>query len=127
MAKDRDMIDAKAIQTRLGFLNWREPDPLGEDAWMIEGPGRRIMVSVDLDSDPDNPWIHASVAYQDSWRMPSYADLKQMHAAVFGDGFAYQCFVPPDDHVNITSNVLHLWGRMDGANVLPDFGRFGTI
>jgi hypothetical protein len=127
MTAVRDMIDVDAIRDRLGKDNWMPAEPLGEDAWTLQGPGRRIIVSVDLDSEPGTEWLHASVAYKDRWRLPSYSDLKQMHAAVFPDGHAYQCFVPPGDHVNITTNVLHLWGRLDGANVLPDFGRFGTI
>lgn len=126
MSAVRDMIDADAISKRLGNV-WGKPQVLGEDAWTIEGPNRRIIVSVDLDSDPGTEWLHASIAYADRWRMPSYSDLKQMHAAVFPEGHAYQCFVPPDAHVNITSNVLHLWGRLDGEPALPDFGRFGTI
>jgi hypothetical protein len=36
-------------------------------------------------------------------------------------------FAPPSEHVNIHDHALHLWGRLDGARVLPDFGRFGTI
>ena len=123
----RDMVDAEAIRYRLADPKWDTPTPLGEDAWVIEGPGRRIIVSVDLDSDPGTEWIHASVAYRDQWRMPSYSDLKQMHYAVFHGGYAYQSFVAPSAHNNIKSSVLHLWGRLDGEPALPDFGRFGTI
>lgn len=127
MTAVRDMIEADAIRQRLGNANWMAPEPLGEDSWTIQGPGRRIIISVDLDSEPGTEWIHASVAYKDDWRIPSYSDLKQMHAAVFDSGHAYQCFVPPGEHINITSNVLHLWGRLDGKPSLPDFGRLGTI
>lgn len=122
----RDFIDAAAIHQKLGD-NWRRPVPFGDDGWNFEGVNRRIFATVDQESDPDNWWIHASVAYFQEWRIPSYSDLRQMHAAVFDGGFAYQCFVPPTDHVNIRSNALHLWGRLDGTNVLPDFGRMGTI
>lgn len=122
----RDYINADAISKRLG-KPWYTPVPFGDDGWNFEARDRRIFVTLDVESDSRHWWIHASIAYQDRWRIPSYSDLKQMHAAVFDNQHAYQCFVPPDEHVNITSNVLHLWGRYDGANVLPNFGRKGTI
>lgn len=131
MTAVRDRIDFGAISKRLGAY-WEKPTILGEDGWMFSyrrpGAERAIIVTLDLDSDPDGAeWIHASVAYKDDWRLPSYSDLKQMHRAVFDSQPAYQCFVPPGEHVNITSNVLHLWGRADGQPALPNFGRYGTI
>lgn len=121
----RDHIDAARIAKVLGNSWTREE--FGDDGWRFTGPGRSILVSFDPDSEPGVDWVHASIAYHDRHRMPSYSDLKQMHAAVFEQGHAYQCFVPPGDHVNITSNVLHLWGRLDGQPALPNFGRMGTI
>jgi len=53
--------------------------------------------------------------------MPSYNDLAMLHAAVFESGWAYQVFVPPGEHVNLHDFALHLFGRLDGAPVLPDF------
>jgi hypothetical protein len=53
--------------------------------------------------------------------VPDYADLKLLHTAVFADGWAYQVFAPPVKHVNIHEHVLHLFGRLDGSPVLPDF------
>jgi hypothetical protein len=44
---------------------------------------------------------------------------------VFGDRWAYQVFAPPADHINLHNFALHLWGRLDGKPVLPDF-TFGT-
>jgi hypothetical protein len=46
---------------------------------------------------------------------------------VFGHGWSYQVFAPPSQHVNIHEHALHLWGRVDGTNVLPSFGVLGTI
>ena len=100
----------------------------GEDAWVFHGPGdMKVIVSYDPDSEPGVEWIHASISYRISTRFPTYNDLKRMHHGIFGDGHAYQVFVPADEHINITANVLHLWGRMDGKPTLPDFGRQGTI
>lgn len=71
-------------------------------------------------------WIHASIAHRD--RDPSYAELTALHAAVFGrERYSFQVFAPADRHVNIFAHALHLWGRADGVNPLPDFGAFGTI
>lgn len=70
-------------------------------------------------------WCHASVTVPG--RLPSYHDLCALHDALWPHGFAYQVFAPPEKHVNLHTGCLHLWGRADGANVLPDFGRWGTI
>jgi len=69
--------------------------------------------------DDGNDWVHASIASTD--QLPTYADLKLLHHAVFGDGWAYQVFAPPDDHVNIHEYALHIFGRLDGKPALPDF------
>jgi hypothetical protein len=54
--------------------------------------------------------------------------LVMLHLGVFGRRrWAYQVFVPESEHVNIHPHALHLWGRADGTNALPNFGRFGTI
>lgn len=121
----RDHIDAERILKELGS-GWTL-EAFAEDTWRFSGSNRTIIVSFDPDSEPGVDWIHASISYHQPWRMPTYGDLKQLHAVVFGQGHAYQCFVPSAEHVNIRSNVLHLWGRLDGQSVLPDFGRMGTI
>ena len=127
----RDYLDVAAMHRRLG-PQWSKPRGWGEDAWFLFGPvGKKIIVSYDPDSEPGVGWVHASVSYELSGqpivRYPSYSDLTELHRGVFGGGYAYQCFVPPDAHISITGNVLHLWGRLDGAPALPDFGKFGTI
>lgn len=117
---------------------WEPPTEFGPNGWRFDetdkgngyGVERRVLVSVDtgLDqADPRTAWVHASISYRDENIMPDYDDLQLMHRAVWPDGHAYQCFVPPGNHINIRSNALHLWGRLDGAAVLPDFGRYGTI
>jgi len=131
----RDRLDVKAMHARFGGAPyWMQPIVLvfngveSEDAWVFEGPGGcRVIVSYDSDSEPGVEWVHASMGYAMQERMPSYNDLKRMHYGVFGDGFAYQCFVSPGEHINIRSNVLHLWGRLDGRPALPNFGWQGTI
>lgn len=127
MTRAADAIDLSAIARRLGSY-WAAAKPLGEDSWVIDGSHRRVIISIDLSTEPGVPWIHASISYKNAAFMPSYRDLKQLHEAVFGDGHAYQCFVPADEHVNIKGwMTLHLWGRLDGKPVLPNFGREGHI
>ena len=87
-------------------------------------PTMTVIVSV-ADHDDGTDWIHASVARPD--RLPSYFDLVALHKAIWPDGFAFQVFATDERHVNIHHRALHLWGRADGANVLPDFGAEGTI
>ena len=70
-------------------------------------------------------WVHASIAR--IHQMPSYKDLRALKEVVFGAGWAYQVFAPPGEHVNIHPNALHLFGRADGKQTMPNFGRFGSI
>lgn len=126
-----------AVSVRRCRRVWRENgyDP-DVGAWMHHGPsgfkfqlahaervGSVIVSQAEHDGDE---WIHASIAWADS--MPRYKDLTTLHQSVFGPKLiAYQVFAAASDHVNIHEYALHLWGRADGVNVLPDFGRAGTI
>lgn len=87
---------------------------------------RRVIVSTGPGGEDDTEWTHASISRRSA--MPTYDDLVDLHRAVWGEsGWAYQVFAPPEHHVNIHEHCLHLWGRADGARVLPNFGRFGSI
>lgn len=112
-------LNALNIRRLLGRSNWSTPTPFGPDGWKylaLDGSGSVIVTVCDQDDGHD--WIHASVAWVD--HMPTYADLKWLHAAVF-PGWAYQLFAPETDHVNIHEYALHLFGRLDGSPALPDF------
>ena len=85
-------------------------------------------------ADPDVEWLHASLAWQT--QMPSYEDLQLLHRAVFGRRrYAYQVFAPAEKHIDGSTRdglpahefALHLFGRVDGKPVLPEFGMFGHI
>ncbi len=119
-----EIIDGLAIRRRLGRDQWFAPQPMGPDGFSFvakDGNGSIIVTGWD---DRGVEWIHASMTRATT--LPSYEDLKLLHAAVWPDGNAYQAFVPPEDHVNIHPRALHLWGRADGARLLPDLPR-GTI
>lgn len=120
-------LDPLAVRRRLGRARWSAPMPFGPDGWAyravsVDGRQRSIIISC---AEHDGvAWVHASIAGD---TLPSYADLVELHRAVFGDGYAYQCFVPASAHVNIHPNALHLWGRLDGKPVLPEFALDGSI
>jgi hypothetical protein len=117
-------LDALAIRKRLGREQWGPPERFGE-GWKFHSRDRRMIIATP--HFPQRDWIHSSISCEKDI-MPTYDDLKTLHHGVFGDGYAYQCFVPAARHVNLTVNVLHLWGRFDGANALPDFDMgMGTI
>jgi hypothetical protein len=108
-----------AIRRRLGREDWAAPLSFDPDGWAFQnfdGKGSIVLTCADHSGDD---WVHASIAHLD--RMPSYADLKLLHYAVFEGGWAYQVFAPPSEHVNIHEYALHLFGRLDGKPVLPDF------
>ena len=107
------------IRRVLGREDWAAPRTFGPDGWTFvnfDGKGTIVITCSPLGGDD---WVHASIAHVG--RMPTYADLKLLHRAVFGDGWAYQVFAPPADHVNLHEHALHLFGRLDGKPVLPDF------
>lgn len=122
-------VNGLTLRRMLGREEWGIPERYGVDGWRlvhIDG-NASVLVSVGPHiADPDGPdWIHASMTRADT--VPSYDDLKLLHAAVFGDRWAYQVFAPPAHHVNYHTRALHLWGREDGAPVLPNFGMFGLV
>jgi hypothetical protein len=112
-------VNALQIRRLLGRSDWSTPIPFGPDGWRYDHLGGEGSVIVTNAPHGEHDWIHASIAW--ATRMPTYADLKVLHAAVFGSGWAYQVFAPPSDHVNIHEHALHLFGRLDGKAALPDF------
>lgn len=125
-------INALLIRKRLGRDYWGVPAPFGEDGWSFDTltveHGRVIVTASDFTSigaPAGEEWLHASMSWQD--RLPTYDELVQLHKAVWPNGYAYQVFAPPSQHVNIHPYALHLWGKADGSPMLPEFGKFGTI
>jgi hypothetical protein len=119
-------IDPLRLVTEYGSRWYEPPQRFGPDGWTMRRLDRRTSIIVTVADWNDVEWVHASIAHVD--RMPDYPDLVRLHRAVWGSaGFAYQVFAAADEHVNIHKHALHLWGRLDGSNVLPDFGAFGTI
>jgi len=116
-------------ELRKHYAEVSRPKEYGPDGWHFllrtkDGQPRSLLISA---ADHDGiEWAHASIA--GSEQVPAYEELTWVHAAVFGDGYSYQCFVPRSSHVNIHEFALHLWGRLDGKPALPDFGAaYGSI
>ena len=119
----RESIDALRMRAVMGRREWAPPRPWGPDSWAMTAVDGNGIVVASIAYYDGVGWVHASIS---RLRLPSYEDLKLLHRAVFGDGHAYQAFVPPDQHVNVHPRCLHLWGRADGASVLPGFAEEGV-
>lgn len=114
-------MDPLRLRAVMGKKVWSVPKPFGPDGWEMirEADGATVIVSAADHNGVE--YIHASIAHPD--RLPTYGELVQLHRAAFGEGYAYQVFPPPRQHVNIHSYALHLWGRSDGKPVLPEFAQ----
>lgn len=115
-------VDPLRLRRVLGRHDLIVPQPYGSDGWVVWRYDRSASVIVGCSLFPgDEPFelVHASIAHPDS--MPTYEELTMLHRAVWGDGWAYQVFAPPSEHINIHEYALHLWGRLDGRPMLPDF------
>jgi hypothetical protein len=122
-------LDPLGIRARLGRDAWGPPTEHGPDGWHYRAakgqePGSVIVTCSDLHDDT-RQWVHASISRRD--RMPTYDEVQLLHRAVWPNGYAYQVFAPPAEHINIHAHALHLWGLPDGVRLLPDFGWAGTI
>jgi hypothetical protein len=123
-------INILPIRKSLGRKEWDVPRKFGIDGWLIErydGRARAIITCSELPGIPgaEGEYLHASISRPTM--MPLYSDLTALHKAVWPNGYAYQVFAPPSEHVNIHNYALHLWGRPDGSAILPEFGAMGTI
>lgn len=118
-------LNALAVRSALGRRDWLAPVVFCEDGWLIRRLDESQSVIVTVAPWDGVEWVHASIAGAES--LPTYDDLCGLHAAIWLDGYAYQVFAPPAAHINIHERAFHLWGRLDGRRVLPDFGQYGTI
>lgn len=120
-------IDILRVRRILGRDEWLPPEPFGPDGWrLISRAGDCSAVVSAAPMDDGAVWIHASMTRPG--RVPTYAEMCQLHRAVWGDaGYSYEVHPPRSQHVNIHEHALHLWGRADGRPVLPEFGMAGSI
>lgn len=77
------------------------------------------------DDDPQGgaggiDWWHLSVSR--TTRLPTWDELVQAKECFLGvNARAMQIIPPRSEYVNIDPHVLHLFARIDGKRVLPDF------
>jgi hypothetical protein len=112
-------LNGISIRRGLGRNTWGPPIPFGPDGWLFRHKHESGQIIVTCSVIDGTEWVHASIAFAE--RMPTYAEIKNMHWAAFFDGYAYEVFAPEADHVNIHDYARHLWGRRDGKPMLPDF------
>lgn len=132
------VVNPLQLRRTMGRKTWAPPEPFGPCGFRmyafrhdrVEPIGTIIVTTSELAdaqaSGDFTDWTHASF----SWvhRVPTYDELVLLKSAVWGDdGEAYQVHPRAERHVNLHEHALHLWGRADGAPVLPDFGKLGTI
>lgn len=77
--------------------------------------------------DDGNAWAHLSLSKRTSGRskyrrmLPSWEELKYVKDAFAGrDRCCVQVLPAEKDFINL-GEVLHLWWRLDGVSVVPDF------
>lgn len=71
-----------------------------------------------------NVWLHVSVCGRkgkDDWYIPSWEEMSRAKNDLIGNKWAYQVMPPPKDYVNVNPYCLHIFARLDGTSVLPDF------
>lgn len=88
------------------------------DGWAVQNGGLRAIIDCSIKAD-GNWWLHLSVSRK-AWN-PTHDDMAIAKAAFLGDRYAYAVWPPADKYVNIHPYCLHLWARLDGTAVLPEF------
>lgn len=92
---------------------------VGVSHYWLEGyAGLRVMLGGNLYGK--EKWIHISLSRKE--RLPSWGDIKKVKELFLGDDLtAIQVFPPKDQFINDNPYVLHLWHRLGGKPLLPDF------
>lgn len=69
-------------------------------------------------ADVGQGWDHVSVSLET--RTPTWEEMEHVKRLFFKDHeVAYQLHVPPNDHINIHPNCLHLWRHRFKSIPLP--------
>ena len=93
------------------------------DGALFRRGGVQVIITVAREYD-NEVWVHVSGSERkgpgDKLHLLDWEQLKRVKNDFLGDAYAYQVFPPSEDYVNLQP-VLHLWARLDGKAVLPDF------
>lgn len=118
--EERARIDDIIDEVGVGWTKLAD----GEDGQMWVVGGMRVIWSVAIEMD-GRVWMHVSMSRLN--QLPTYHDQKRVKGLFIGeDRWAYSVWSPSAQHVNLHSNVLHLWAPLTGEPPLPDFARGGA-
>lgn len=133
---ERTRVDPSLVRAALQRIkpSWtlvEKPEHEDEDCCHAFVRGTiQVLWSMSRESDGEI-WIHVSLCGRSGPKalyLPTYEDVKRVKQDFLGDAWAYQVFPDQRHYINQNPFVLHLWARMDGAAVLPDFTHgLGTI
>ena len=119
-----DSAGVRALLARIppSWTMWER----SEDGACFKRGNIQVIVSLER-YDDGSLWVHASACGRTGpqrFYLPSWEEMKRVKHDFFGpDTETYQVFPPDCEWVNDHPCVLHLFGRLDGARVLPDFTR----
>jgi len=100
--------------------NWEIIGSWGDTSIALREINGGIRVLIDCEQKVDgNHWIH--VSYSRNHWTPTHEDTIKVKDAFIGNKYAYSIFPPKENYVNIHKHCLHLWARLDGQAVLPEF------
>lgn len=81
-------------------------------------PGLKVLRSISRMENNAGSWIHVSVSLPT--RLPSWIEIKKVHADFIGDNIAIQVMPKHKDYVNVHPYCLHLWSPLSGTTALPN-------
>ena len=88
------------------------------NGWACQSGGLRAIIDCSVKADGEQ-WLHLSISRKD-WD-PTHFDMCKAKTDFLENRYAYSVFPPAENYVNIHSHCLHLWARLDGEPVLPEF------
>jgi hypothetical protein len=110
----------KAIP-RLRAHGWRCRQEAGDGlgCWDNRTGHVRLIQSVGREAD-GHVWSHVSVSHPDTNWVPSWGVTRDAFRLVHPHRTGVIVVPPEEEHVNI-AEVMHVWTRLTGSPLLPDF------
>lgn len=68
------------------------------------------------------PWSHVSMSHHAC--LPTWEEILEAKVLLLGDRLAIQVLPPKDEYINLHPYVLHLWCKLEGPRLVPDFRVF---
>jgi hypothetical protein len=119
----RVAADRPVQYSRLRAAGWKQRAANLDGVGTWDRRGTRLIHSVSREDD-DQLWVHVSLSLRDG-TLPGWYELRNAQWLIYPGQYGLVVVAPQDRHVNI-SEVAHVWTCLT-ADVLPDFGRYGTI